>query len=168
MTRQEILKKLSSEITDEIKAADFWKNPQTILLYYPLKDEVDVLPLIKEGTDSGKTVLLPAVDGENLKLGLFKNSFSLKKGRFDIYEPKTDFFAPERYLEIDLAIIPGMAFDKKCNRLGRGKGYYDRFLPLLKNAFKVGVCFPFQMFEKIPCEECDVKTDIVVYKKNGD
>ena len=56
-----------------------------------------------------------------------------------------------------------MAFDKERNRLGRGKGYYDRFLPLLTNAYKVGICFPFQFLQSIPTEETDIKVDECIH-----
>ena len=55
-----------------------------------------------------------------------------------------------------------MAFDADCNRMGRGKGYYDRFLPLLPQAYKIGVCFPFQRLDEIPATPFDVKMDEVL------
>lgn len=85
----------------------------------------------------------------------------LKEGAFGIMEPCGEVFAD--YQAIDLAIIPGMAFDRQGNRLGRGKGYYDRFLPLLlPYIYIIGVCFPFQLLDDIPTEEHDIKMDTVL------
>ena len=67
------------------------------------------------------------------------------------------------YASIDLAVIPGMAFDTSGNRLGRGKGYYDRFLSLLPPyIYKIGVCFDFQKFNEIPSEATDVTMDLIL------
>ncbi|HQG08910.1 MAG TPA: 5-formyltetrahydrofolate cyclo-ligase, partial [Dysgonamonadaceae bacterium] len=62
---------------------------------------------------------------------------------------------------IDLIIVPGVAFDRKLNRLGRGKGYYDRLLSQLKSP-KIGICFDFQLLESIPVEDWDIKMDMIV------
>lgn len=59
-------------------------------------------------------------------------------------------------------MVPGMAFDADGNRLGRGKGYYDRFLALVPDAYKIGVCFPFQKFPAVPVDDNDVKMDIII------
>ncbi|MBQ3655712.1 MAG: 5-formyltetrahydrofolate cyclo-ligase [Bacteroidales bacterium] len=155
------LKNFSSFVTDKIKSEAFWQKASTVLLYYPLKDELDVTPLIKDAALNNKTVLLPVVENEILKLGVYKNDTLLIEGAFGILEPSTELFPEEKYSEIDVAVIPGVAFDKNGNRLGRGKGYYDRFLPELTSAYIIGVCFPFQMFEEIPSEEFDVRMDKV-------
>ena len=75
-------------------------------------------------------------------------------------EPSGELF--DDYAAIDLAVVPGMAFDIQNNRLGRGKGYYDRMLPKLVNAYKIGVCFSFQRLPGIPAEGNDVKMDEVI------
>jgi len=157
------LKNFSQSVTDRIQREPFWQNAQTVLLYSPLKDELDITPLIKDATLNGKTVLLPIVNGEDLTIGIYKDDTSLTKGAFGISEPSTENFPKEKYSKIDVAIIPGMAFDRHGNRLGRGKGYYDRFLKKLTGTYIIGVCFPFQMFEEIPSEEFDVKMKKVFY-----
>ena len=75
-------------------------------------------------------------------------------------EPTGPLFAD--YSKIQLAIIPGMGFDRQGNRLGRGKGYYDRMLAKLSHAYKIGVCFPFQLFDKIPTDIYDITMDEVL------
>ena len=71
-------------------------------------------------------------------------------------EPTGPLFAPENYDEIELAIIPGMAFDRAGHRLGRGKGYYDRLLSRLKAAKLTGICWAFQLLDEVPSEPHDI------------
>lgn len=150
----------SKTLCDNILQKSAFQSAHTLLLYSPLPDEVDVFALIDNAYNNGKCVLLPKVVGDDLELRIYKGVESLACGAFGILEPTGEVFWD--YDSIDLAIIPGMAFDRYGNRLGRGKGYYDRLLPRLKNAYKIGVCFPFQYFDEIPCEEHDVRMDCVV------
>jgi 5-formyltetrahydrofolate cyclo-ligase len=80
---------------------------------------------------------------------------------YGILEPTT----PELSIincQLSIVIVPGMAFDKQGHRLGRGKGYYDRFLSRVPNIYKIGVCFPFQLVESVPSEETDILMDEVI------
>ena len=135
--------------------------PQTILAYWPLPDEVDIRQLIDRLVKQGNTVLLPKViDDEQMELRRFTSTADLEEGPFHILEPVGMPFPDlER---VDVALIPGMAFDAAGHRLGRGKGYYDRFLSNLPNIYKIGVCFPFQRVAEVPVEEHDSSVDIVV------
>lgn len=139
----------------------FWAS-HFILLYSPLPDEVDVSPLITAAYNAGKTVILPVVNGEDLILKLFNGYNEMTKGAFGISEPCGELFPIGKYPQIDLAIIPGMAFDNRRHRMGRGKGFYDRLLPHLPNAYKMGVSFDFQHFERIPSQEWDIEMDEVI------
>ena len=147
---------MSEDICSKVLALASWQEAGTLLLYYPLPDEVDVRLLIKDAFESGKKVLLPVVKGDELELHLYEGEASLKEGAFGIMEPTGPLFAPIHYDEIELAIIPGMAFDSAGHRLGRGKGYYDRLLPNLRDAKLIGVCFPFQFLEEVPAEAHDI------------
>jgi len=152
-------KELSIPIWERIEKEDWFKNAKTILLYWSMDDEVYTHDFILKWYKE-KTILLPCVDGENLKLKIFEGIESMKEGvMFSILEP-----IGEEFLDIDnidLMIIPGVAFDKENNRLGRGKGFYDRLLSV-SNSIKVGVCFEFQFFDKVPTEKLDVKMNYVV------
>lgn len=153
---------MSEDICSKVLALASWQEAGTLLLYYPLPDEVDVRLLIKDAFESGKKVLLPVVKGDELELHLYEGEASLKEGAFGIMEPTGSLFAPEHYGEIELAIIPGMAFDSAGHRLGRGKGYYDRLLPNLRDAKLIGVCFPFQFLEEVPAEAHDISVCKVI------
>ena len=138
-----------------------WKEARTILLYHSLPDEVDTMLLLSEGVKQGKRVLLPRVVGDILELCSYQPS-SLTSGAYGIMEPLGDIFPQDYYSEIDLAVVPGMAFTPDGVRMGRGKGYYDRLLPLLSDAYKVGLCFPFQLLDYIPSEPHDVLMDEIL------
>ena len=153
---------LSHKICDSIlDDGVFWAS-HYILLYSPLPDEVDVSPLISAAYNAGKTTLLPVVEGNNLILKHFDGFTKMKTGAFNITEPTGKIISISDYHKIDLAIIPGMSFDQRRHRLGRGKGFYDRLLPHLPNAYKMGICFNFQYLDSIPSEEWDVVMDEVM------
>jgi 5-formyltetrahydrofolate cyclo-ligase len=109
----------------------------------------------------GKRVLLPKVVGEELELRIYTPG-SLQPGAYNIMEPTGEVFSVDSYHEIDFAVIPGVAFDRHGARLGRGKGYYDRLLSLMPNAYKIGICFPFQMLGHLPSESHDVPMNEVL------
>ena len=158
----EQLAAMSEAVCNSICHDGQWRVATTLLLYYPLPDEVDVRPLIQMAHQAGYCVLLPVVVGEELELRIYQGEESLRAGAYNIMEPVGPLFSPEQYGQIQMAIVPGMAFDAAGHRLGRGKGYYDRLLPLLSHAYKVGVCYPFQFLSNVPSEEHDVPMNEVV------
>ena len=156
------LREMSRLACERLLADKRLGDASTVMMYYPLGDEVDVTPVIERLWDEGKTVVLPQVTGEaEMVLRKYTGDDDLREGAFGIMEPCGELFTD--YEAIDVAIIPGMAFDRRGNRLGRGKGYYDRFLPLLPTrVYKIGVCFPFQLLDLIPMEEHDISMDTIL------
>ena len=152
------LKELSTGILETLEQHPVFQFAQTILLYYSMKDEVHTHDFIEKWSGQ-KRILLPAVIGEELELRLYSTPDDLAVGAYNIKEPIGEVF--HDYSAIDLAIIPGVAFDRQGYRLGRGKGYYDRLLPEVA-AYKVGICFPFQVVEEIPTEAFDIRMDEVI------
>ena len=130
-----------------------------MLLYHSLPDEVDTHAFIRRWS-ARKRILLPVVKGDDLELRLYTGDDRLTEGAFHIDEPTGTAFTD--YAAIDLAVIPGVAFDRRGNRLGRGKGYYDRLLPRIPTAYKLGLCFPFQVLDQIPAEAHDIPMDEVL------
>lgn len=159
----EELREMSRLLCKRLLANERLGNASTVMMYYPLGDEVDVTPVIERLAENGKTVVLPQVTGEaTMVLRRYKGEDDLREGAFGIMEPCGELFTD--YEAIDVAIIPGMAFDRHGNRLGRGKGYYDRFLPLLPTrVYKIGICFPFQLLDDIPMEEHDKRVNLIVF-----
>ena len=128
---------------------------RTVMAYWPLDDEVDIRPLTERLVAEGHTVLLPKViDGERMELRRYTSQADLTAGAFHIMEPTGEPFTD--YGQIDVALVPGMAFDAAGHRLGRGRGYYDRFLAAHPSIYKIGVCFPFQRVAEVPAEPHDI------------
>ena len=136
-------------------------DAHTVLLYSALPDEVQTLPLLNRLSAEGKTVLLPRVVSDtDMELRRYTGPNDLEPGAFGIMEPTGELFTD--YDLIDVAIVPGMAFDREGHRLGRGKGYYDRFLARLPHIYKIGVCFPFQLVDQVPTDAHDILMDEVI------
>lgn len=156
------LRSLSLAIVSELHKSARVEDAGTILLYYSINGEVDTHDLLEQLYQEGKTILLPRVkDESNMDLVLYTGKDCLKTaGAFHILEPQGEPYT--LFNSIDLAIIPGIAFTKDGKRMGRGRGYYDRLLPKLVNAYKIGLCFPFQLLEDIPTDSHDVRMDEVV------
>ncbi len=138
-----------------------------VLMYHSLPDEVDTHSALDQLLAMGKKVFLPKVVSDTeMTIHEYTGADSLQPSEpYGILEPTT----PELSIincQLSIAIVPGMAFDKQGHRLGRGKGYYDRFLSRIPNIYKIGVCFPFQMLESIPSESTDVVMDEVITSLN--
>ncbi len=150
----------SADVLSRLEAHPVFRQAHTILLYHSLPDEVCTHDFIRKWS-AYKQVLLPVVAGNDLELRRYTGPADLKKGAYGIEEPVGEPFTD--YNSIDLAVIPGVAFDVHGNRLGRGKGYYDRLLPHLPHAYKIGICFPFQLLEEIPTEVQDISMDEIIF-----
>lgn len=163
---REALDEMSFAVISRLTEHPRFAAARTVMLYHSLPDEVDTCRLLAElpltsADFSGKTILLPRVTGEtDMELRVYTGPDDTTRGAFGIMEPSGALFTD--YSQITLAVVPGMAFDSRGHRLGRGKGYYDRFLPLLPQAYKIGVCFPFQLVDTVPTELTDVVMDEVV------
>lgn len=129
-----------------------------VLLYHSMNDEVNTQLFIEKWSQH-KQIVLPVVKGDALELRQYIPEKGFSKGAYGIMEPVGEPFV--RYSEIDLAVVPGVAFDASGRRLGRGKGYYDRLLPLLQ-AYKIGICFSFQLLGEVPAETFDIPMDEVI------
>lgn len=153
------LAKLSSEVCQKLETTKQWQAAQTVVLYYSLSDEVNTEKLLNNWF-SLKDILLPCIENDDIVLRKYDGRKSLNlNGKYNIPEPTGLVF--NDYNKIDLIAVPGVAFDKENYRMGRGKGYYDRFLPKT-DAYKIGICFPFQYFDFIPTEPHDVPMDMVI------
>ena len=143
------------------------QEEDTILMYHSLPDEVDTHSALDKLLAIGKKVLLPKVVSDTeMTIHEYTGKDSLQPSEpYGILEPTTPEFSIIN-CQLSIAIVPGMAFDRQGHRLGRGKGYYDRFLSRIPNIYKIGVCFPFQMLESIPSESTDVVMDEVITSLN--
>lgn len=161
-TEAELLR-FSEELRHTILAHPKAKEVTTILAYHSLPDEVSTHHLLNDLTALGKTVILPKVISDTeMTLHPYTSPTSLAPGSFGILEPTTPAIPLTQIPHDTIALIPGMAFDKECHRLGRGKGYYDRLLQQLPYIYKIGVSFPFQKLETIPTTPYDVIMDEIL------
>ena len=167
-TRQQ-LEKLSLPIIARLKERLI--DAHIILAYYPLPDEVDIRQLLDDLVAEGKKVFLPKVlDDETMAWYPYVGAPHLVEGAFHILEPEnTKGTVPFVYLGITqkepsllCSLVPGVAFDAAGHRLGRGRGYYDRFLSAHPDIYKIGVCFGFQKVEAVPVDAHDVPVDEVI------
>lgn len=151
----------ASSIIDQLRHHPRVMMAHTLLVYNSLPDEVPTQELLDELVGEGKTVLLPrVVNDTEMEVRRYTGKEDLQKGAFGIMEPTGTLFTD--YERIDVAIVPGVAFDPKGHRLGRGKGYYDRFLSKVPFIYKIGVCFPSRLMDEIPADEYDILMDEVI------
>lgn len=141
------------------------KDTKSVVAYYSLPDEVNTHHLIDGLVAEGKTVLLPKVmDDETMELRRYTGHQDLCEGAFHIMEPMGEVFSD--YSQIDVILVPGMAYDAAGHRLGRGRGYYDRFLSVLNSQCSIpksiGVCFDFQKVPEVPTDGYDIPVDEVI------
>ena len=129
-----------------------------VLVYHSLPDELSTIAFIERWAER-KRLLLPRVNGDDLDV-LEYNPQQLHTGAFNIQEPTGGvLFDPER---IELVIVPAVAYDRHGNRIGRGKGYYDRLLRRTPQALKVGVAYQCQICDDFTPDEFDIPVDIVI------
>lgn len=129
--------------------------------FIPMGNEIDITPLIKNLLSKNITIVCPkALPKRRMENRVLKSLNELENGIYGTQHPADT----EEYTgKIDLIIVPGLAFDTEHYRLGYGSGYYDIFLAEQPDALKVGICYPFQVLEKVPTEDHDVQLDMLLY-----
>ena len=148
----------SLEVLSVLELTGIFQESKTIFIYNSLEDEVQTFDFIRKWS-SEKDFYLPVIENDEMVFRRCRSNTCFQQSAFGIMEPVGENYTD--YKKVDLIIIPGVAFDRKMNRLGRGKAYYDRFLPKVK-APKLGICFEFQLFDEIPADRNDVKMDYIV------
>lgn len=157
---EEQVEEQSAAIIRRIEDLRCFQRAQVVVLYYPLKHEVNLKPLLEKYWQQ-KTLLLPVTHHHRkLTLHPYKGAELMRRGRHRVPEPTTEEFKGH----LDLIIVPGVCFDEKGNRLGRGGGYYDSFLKQHPNVHKVGVCFDSQLrkHKEVPHHHFDKPVNVVV------
>jgi len=150
----------NSVVFEKLEDLSVFQSAKHILCYWSLPDELETHQFVEKWYHN-KNIYLPRVVGDHVEVVPFKGIDSMQKGAFNILEPVG--MPIEDLNIIDLVIVPGVAFTVDGYRMGRGGGYYDRLLPSLTNAEKIGICYNCQMVDKIPQEEHDVKMDAVLF-----
>lgn len=144
-------------VFERVEHSAAFQLAEKILMYHSLPDELDTRRFLNKWKDK-KRFFLPRVNGVNLELLPYDES-RLEIGSFHIEEPTGSDIHPIE--EIEVIIVPGVAFDRKGRRLGRGKGFYDRLLKSSK-ATKIGVGYEFQLVDELPYEDHDVPMNMII------
>jgi 5-formyltetrahydrofolate cyclo-ligase len=156
----------SIRIKENLLSLDEFKRSENIMFYISFNNEVDTQNFIKELLrNKGKNIIVPfVVKGESiLQLSEIKNFDDLEPKTFGILEPKENKILKFNPDNLDLIIVPGIAFDRNGNRIGYGHGYYDRFFKnLKKNVKKIGLAYDFQLVDKIIPHEFDIPMDLII------
>ena len=153
-------KSAASEVFDRLEKTAAFLLADRIMMYHSLPDELSTLEFLKKWAGK-KRFYLPRVNGVDLEVLPYEET-RLELGSFHIEEPTgNDVTDPS---EIELVVVPGVAYDRRGRRLGRGKGFYDRFLQSTK-ATKIGVGYEFQLLDELPSEPHDMPMDIVITQK---
>lgn len=148
----------SKIISTRLLELDSLKKSKSIFLYNSLEQEVDTKELIKVLVDT-KILYLPKIQYDEMGVVRINEQMQYKEGMFGILEPQGNFSEDK----IDIAIVPLLACDVLCHRVGKGKGYYDKFFANNKDIYKIGLAFDFQMMEEtILMEAHDVRMDCIV------
>lgn len=150
----------SGIIKNKLFGEEEFKKANVVMFYVSLKDEVDTLSMIDEAIKAGKRVCVPVILKEEKRLiagGIKDRKEDLESQHFGIYQPRKGHVREVPLEDIDLIVVPGIAFDRKNVRLGRGHGYYDRFLCALPKKTKtIGLAFDFQVVENLPQDSHDI------------
>jgi 5-formyltetrahydrofolate cyclo-ligase len=156
----------SAIIKSKLFNEEEFKRARVVMFYVSLKDEVDTLSMIDEALKAGKRIAVPVILKEEKRLiaGEIHNRLEdLESQHFGIYQPMQDRVKEIPLDDIDLVVVPGVAFDRKNIRLGRGHGYYDRFLSgLPKRTKTIGLAFDFQVLEYLPQDPHDVPVSKII------
>ncbi|NPV92561.1 MAG: 5-formyltetrahydrofolate cyclo-ligase [Firmicutes bacterium] len=176
--RQEMLQKRGELSGDEVKRCgalmverlrqrDELNRARTLLAYSPFRNEVDISGLLRDWPGEGRTLLLPVTDwGQRVIRPVQVRQYpeDLAAGRFGIMEPITEDPNPEWSLEdIDLVLVPGVAFDRDGYRLGYGQGFYDRLLSRAPGRVSIiGLAYSFQMVDTVYPQPHDFRLPVIV------
>ncbi|WP_437228516.1 5-formyltetrahydrofolate cyclo-ligase [Planctomicrobium sp. SH661] len=160
----------SSIIAGKLTELPEWKSAGTILFYVDVRGEVRTKPLLQQELVRPGRCVVPYCDGDRLQLVQIRRFEELTRGSFGVLEPCEDVRAsPDRQVspdQIDLAVIPGVAFDTAGGRLGYGRGYYDRLLPDLRaDCPRIGLAFECQLVDSIPIEAHDHRVQMIVTER---
>lgn len=164
--KEEERQRKSLLIKNKLFKLSVFKKAKTVMFYMSKDGEVDTIPMIKEAIQKGKKVVVPITltSEKELAVSLISgNERELEIGPWGVKQPKKTYLRPINLENIDLVVVPGLAFDSKNNRLGRGGGYYDCFLKKLPESIStVGLAFDFQIVKNLPTASHDVKVQTLL------
>ena len=157
----------SDMIRDRLFMHPAFAQAQTILFYVSYDNEVNTHQMIKDCLMAHRRIAVPCVNTQDntLTLSLLRRWDDLVPAAYDIPEPKREYRMPIDIEDIDLCIIPGVAFDEAGHRLGHGMGFYDKLLRYPHQAVKIGLAFEVQIVPAIPAEPHDIPLDMIMTER---
>lgn len=157
-------KTAGESICRQIFSLDFMRDTKTVMTFCSSFKEPDTSGIFRILKEQGKRIVVPISNTDNFTIipSYVSPDLSFTAGAYGIKEPTVTSEA--RVEDIDVAIIPGIAFTPSGGRLGFGKGYYDKFLSEFKG-IKIGICYEFQLLDKLPLSEHDINMDIIITEK---
>lgn len=155
-TKEQLLEQ-SEKILAKLEQHPDFVKAERVMLYSALPDEVQTQAFL-EKWHLKKQIILPTVVGDDIIPVAYEKDTHFAVGDFNILEPQNEPYNGG----FDLIVVPGVAFDRNGNRLGRGRGYYDRFLSQHLNVKRIGICFDFQLVDEISTEPFDIRVDEVI------
>jgi 5-formyltetrahydrofolate cyclo-ligase len=168
LSRDEVLEK-SSVIFQKVINLEQYKRAKVVMTFLSIRNEVETEPFIIKAMSDCKRIIIPVCQKDTITLipaEVKHYPEDLEPGTWGILEPKPEAFYPIDPKEIDLVIVPGVAFDEWGNRLGYGSGYYDRFLTSLPSSIlKIAVAFDLQIVSEVYPEEHDQPVDVIITEK---
>ena len=160
MTPAEI-ENASARLAEQFYATPYYKNAAVIYGYLPYNQEVRTVPILEQALRDGKKVAVPKVFGDTMRFIYMEDLSRVSEGYAGIPEPVDD--GPVADAKDALVLMPGLAFDRKGNRMGYGGGFYDKFLAEEPDHPTVALCYAFQMVDAIPCEDYDIPVNTVLW-----
>jgi len=155
-TKEQLLEQ-SEVILSKLEQDEDFKKAHIVMIYSALPDEVQTEKFLEKWRHE-KKIILPTVVGDDIIPVELAENTGFAVGDFNILEPQNEPYTGG----YDLIVVPGVAFDRNGNRIGRGRGYYDRFLCKHLNVKRLGICFDFQIVDEVPTEPNDIKMDKVI------
>lgn len=149
----------SDEVCKKVIELKWYREAKKILSFMNFGSEIEIERLNERVIADGKELFLPRVE-KNGELSIVKYGEGFSIGQFGIREPVGKSYTGE----LDMIVIPGLAFDREGNRLGYGKGYYDRLLERYSDVVKIAPIYEIQLVEAVPVEEHDKKIDLIILK----
>lgn len=155
-TKEQLLEQ-SEMILTKLEQDEDFEKARIVMIYSALPDEVQTQAFLEKWRHK-KKIILPTVVGDDIIPVELAEDTGFAVGDFNILEPQNEPYSGG----YDLIVVPGVAFDRNGNRIGRGRGYYDRFLCKHLNVKRIGICFDFQLVDEVPTEPNDIRMDKII------
>lgn len=149
----------SEIICRRLTDTELFQKAEVIYFYYPLGNEVSLLPAAQAALDAGKCIGFPRTEGDVIRFYKTESLMDFQEGCFHVMEPTGKMVLRE---ENPLILTPGLVFDHQKNRMGYGKGYYDRYIANVPEAVKIGIAYEMQLSETVPIDSYDIPMDYLI------